>query len=305
MIKRRLCKISTCRNPVKEGDNYCLFHKPEKNIEEAKEFYKKIKKQATQEKIEDEIGQPQSRFVFKNSLNWIGCRFPPLPRSLAIESFLFYCALFENTVILQDAKFEGYANFMGAEFEGYVNFKRAEFKDYADFKKAKFGKYADFEGVDFLNHADCRGVRFQKGARHRDTEFEGPADFRGARFGGDADFKKAKFKGHALFEGTIFNGRCYFTKALFTKRLSFSNTKFQLGVVIMKNIGGYKEESTIIKDIKDRFQLPQAQEEACRVQKRSYEQEGKKEAADKMFTYEIPKGAERGKISTTYREVLC
>ena len=61
------CKKEELGNcgPIKDGDDYCLFHKPGKSAEEAREFYEKLKEQAVIET--DENGK--EKLVFKGEVN--------------------------------------------------------------------------------------------------------------------------------------------------------------------------------------------------------------------------------------------
>ena len=174
----------------------------------------------------------------------------------------------------------------------------------------------EIERLVFEEKVDCSGYVFPKipesvdfsfvssvfkgDALFKEATFEGIAWFKWAKFEGDVRFSGAKFEGVAWFNGTTFKGAAWFGKTIFKEsawfieatfegianfrgkkegseykfysKLDFSNTEFRKGVDI---------------DIPSEwFKLPEAEAEACRVQRISYEREGRKDDADRMFVRE-------------------
>ena len=152
----------------------------------------------------------------------------------------------------------------------------------------------EIERLVFEEKVDCSGYVFPKIPESVDfsfvsSVFKGDALFKEATFEGIAWFKWAKFEGVAWFGKTIFKESAWFIEATFEgianfrgkkegseykfySKLDFSNTEFRKGVDI---------------DIPSEwFKLPEAEAEACRVQRISYEREGRKDDADRMFVRE-------------------
>ena len=147
-------------------------------------------------------------------------------------------------------------SFVSSVFKGDALFKEATFEGIAWFKWAKFEGDVRFSGAKF------EGVAWFIG-----TTFEGVAGFGETIFRGGAWFIEATFEGIANFRGKK-EGSEY----KFYSKLDFSNTEFRKGVDI---------------DIPSEwFKLPEAEAEACRVQRISYEREGRKDDADRMFVRE-------------------
>jgi len=216
-----MCKLEeygNCDEETKDQE-YCIFHKPNKSEEEAREFYEKFLKKFKPKKERITFGFIE-RFIFEETVDCKGYVFPEIPEDIEF-SFAY-------------SVFKGDATFEGATFKGDARFERAT--------------------------------------------FEGVAWFLVATFEGDARFERATFEGDAWFEGATFEGIANFwekeegSEYKFYSKLDFSNTEFRKGVFI---------------DIPSEwFKLPSAEAEACRVQRISYEREGRKDDADRMFVRE-------------------
>lgn len=237
-----MCKLEKYGNCDEETKNqeYCIFHKPNKNEVESREFYKKFlnRYKPRKERIYDEFGETE-RFVFEERLDCRGYVFPNIPIDV---DFSFSRAVFERNSDFSGSKFED-AYFVLAEFNYVSSFRGVKF-EFANFNKTKFNEKADFGGAEFK----------------------------------DAYFIGAVFRGDAYFGRTIFERAAYFTGEprsegyRFYGKLEFPNAEFQRGVNI---------------DIPSEFfRLPEAEAEACRIQRLSYEKEGKKDDADRMFVRE-------------------
>jgi len=141
----------------------------------------------------------------------------------------------------------------------------------------------EIERLIFEEAVDCRRYVFPEIPEGVDfsfafSVFKGDARFEGATFKGSASFEDATFEKGAWFEDATFKGMADFLgkrvnfECKFYDELNFSNTEFRRGVFI---------------DIpSERFKLPSAEAEACRVQRISYEREGRKDDADRMFVRE-------------------
>jgi len=279
--------------PIKDGDDYCLFHKPKKNEEEAVKFYEKLKKQATIETEEN----GKEKLVFKDVINWRGYVFPK-----GDDDSFFGGATFEGRVYFGKATFEDAVSFNWATFEDAVFFNRTTFEDRAAFLFANFEGEADFLYAIFQNEITFLDSTFKDGAYFDRAifEFECKAGFEGTTFEGEASFWNATFEGEvsfmdatfenrasffgssckkeASFMGTLFERTCTFENRVFEGKLLFTNTEFRQGVQVEKDWENPEP---------GKYTHPQAEQEGCRVQKISYENEGRKEAAEAMFVREM------------------
>jgi len=188
-------------------------------------------------------------------------------------------------------------------FEDFVYFSHAHFESGAEFSAVVFEKFADFSDVTFKGKTQFDHSRFKGGVKFRRAKFLtfyisfwrvkffGEVDFIETLFGGivhfidacffvsgEISFKKAVFKGKAEFINSIFRdfadfrGKPKGEEYKFYDELSFELAEFSKGL----NIGIPSEW----------FKLPQAEAEACRIQRLHYERDGRKDDADRMFVRE-------------------
>ncbi len=327
------CKKAALKNcgPLRDGDDYCLFHKPYKGKGEARSFYEKLKAQAIEKT--DRFGN--SKLVFKDKVDWCGYVFPKDDEGLAIfegasferiaifegttfESKADFCdATFKDLVFFGGATFKGRAEFSDATFEGEASFSdKATFEGKASFSDATFKAWAEFNCVRFKGEATFSGTIFEGEASFRDATFERLATFGGSTFEGRASFSDSTFIGLVFFGGVTFKGRavfsgsscvgnasflgalfertCTFANRNFGGKLLFTNTEFRQGIQIERDW-----ESPEPK----KYKLAQAEQEGCRVQKISYENEGRKEAAEAMFVREM-RARRREKIVSEKKPLL-
>ena len=228
-----MCRLSEYGNCNEEtvDQNYCLFHKPNKTIEEEFKFWESLKERLKPEEEEIEIhiaGRVINlrRYLFRKDVNCSGYVFPEV-----VEPAFFRFAVFERRAYFSGAKFS-LANFFGARFSDVADFSGAEFSS-ADFSDAKFSlanffgarfyEGAYFSGTEFLR-ADFSGAKFSL-ANFFGARFSDVADFSGAEFSSadfsDAKFSLANFFGARFYEGAYFSG----TEFL---RADFSGAKFSL-----------------------------------------------------------------------------
>ncbi len=236
--------------PRKANDIYCLYHKPNKDSDEAKEFYKKIT-----EKAEIVFNENQtSRLVYNFDVNWKGYIFPKVKTdvyfkngSLCFEE-LFNRAMFCGSSNFLEAVFEGELNFVEAVFHGSANFSQTKFLAIGSLGRTVFYDRADFTGAVFHNHfsfgganyngdacfilttffkeSNFGGTRFNGLANFTQATYIGPANYKGASFNNKAGFGMAKFKNIAIFEKTKFGGGSSFERALFNGEAKFREAKF-------------------------------------------------------------------------------
>ena len=283
-----MCKLEyygNCDEETKDNE-YCIFHKPDKNVDEAKEFYEKFLKRFKHKKekiIDERLGNEieRERLVFEGEVNCRGYVFPENTEYSPIIpeyiEFPFYRAVFKRRADFEGATFEGDAYFERATFENDAMSIRTTFKGNAWFKGTTFKGDAWFEGATFKEYADFSRATFKWDAGFVGVVFEADAMFKGVTFGGDVWFEEAIFKGDTEFIEVTFGEDADFTKKKddekykFYDELSFSGAEFR----------------KIDIDIPSEwFKLPEAEAEACGVQRISYDKEGKKDDVDRMFLRE-------------------
>lgn len=325
---------------IRAGEDYCLYHKPSKSSDEALEFYKKLKKQATTEADDPD----KVKLIFNDNVDWRGYCFPKRPVD---EKFCFKVATFKGWVDFGDATFEGWVDFDDAIFKDYTIFERASFKGGANFSDAIFKGKANFGDVTFKGEANFGDANFKGWANFKDASFKGETDFgstnfkdwaefgdatfegityfvsttfkgwagfrdatfedrvtffwstfkggasfKVATFKGEADFDGATFEDSAIFNGGLFMGETSFSVALFERRCTFANCKFYNKLIFTNTDfrqGVVMEGDWEINE-PEKYRLPQAEQEGCRVQRIAYEKEGRKDAADAMFVREMRAG---------------
>ena len=204
-----MCKLSHYGNcdPETEEEEYCIFHRPNKNEKEAEEFWRKFFDRFKPEEEKIEIGRRKiRRFIFKEDVYCSGYVFP---------------ASFKETETAIAKPFRY------SVFKGSVNFSEARFEGYADFSEARFEGYADFSGAIFLRDAFFSGAKFEVGACFIETKIKGFMYFFGAKFEGYADFSEARFEGYVSFSWTIFSGDVDFSEATFSIGANFSMAEFE------------------------------------------------------------------------------
>ena len=270
-----MCKLErygNCDEETKDQE-YCIFHKPNKSEEEAREFYEKfLKKFKPKKEIIRVSGREIERLVFEEAVDCIKYAFPKIPKDV---DFSFKYSIFRRDVLFDGATFEGAALFIRATFEGDALFVEVTFAGSALFVGVTYERLAAFTEATFKGFASFNEAIFKGFTSFDKATFKGHASFVRATFKEHVSFS-ATFKGNALFDGATFEELANFRgkreKCKFYGELSFSNTEFRKGLFI---------------DIPSEcFKLPSAEAEACRVQRISYEKEGKKDDADRMFVRE-------------------
>lgn len=117
-----MCKFEMYGNcdPETEDREYCIFHKPKKSEEEAREFWKKFLERfkPKRETIYDEQSRKEiKRFIFEEEIDCDGFVFPVIPRDV---DFSFEYAIFKGNARFSESIFEDFANFRNATFGGRI-----------------------------------------------------------------------------------------------------------------------------------------------------------------------------------------
>jgi uncharacterized protein YjbI with pentapeptide repeats len=235
----------------------CLFHLPNKNASEIKNFFSFVERQ-----IEDKAsGEP----------NFVGFVFPPrfqiCERSFP-KTANFRKAVFEGDVTFEHVRFDfgaifDEANFAGAlivkdtsfgtaplpksttftkaqfgqvtlenvVFYGYVQFNECNFAEEVMFDHTTFVQNSNFQACTFSGKACFENVRFVRDVAfspfdYRSTQFAKYTTFAQTTFNGNAAFDKVSFLGETNFDGTEFSGYASFDHAKFLSRSSFFGARF-------------------------------------------------------------------------------
>jgi hypothetical protein len=190
-----MCKLNyygNC-NPETEDEEYCIFHRPDKNEEEAEEFWRKFFDRFKPDEEEIEIeGEKVRRFIFNEDLNCSGYVFPKFPEGaeIGVRARPFYYSIFKGKAYFSRATFSK-ANFSRAKFEEVADFSGATFSE-AYFSDAKFEEIADFSLAKFKKSVSFSDARFHDFTNFWRAEFPtlkddaedllSYASFRGAYF---------------------------------------------------------------------------------------------------------------------------
>ena len=206
-----------------------------------------------------------------------------------------------GSAVFRDTTFKIQANFNNVIFDG-VDFRGAEFKNRSNFREVKFNGSITLYGtsrfedrVSFQDSIFNSQVRFSVDIEH--SEFNSDVDFENVRFNERVGFQLVEFKGDVTFNGSIFAKLAIFIERerplenepqpKFHKGLSFSNCDFRQGVDFMGSLENETDISRLWDFFNSRFPNLQALIEALRVQRLSFEKEGKREEADRIFVIEM------------------
>ncbi|WP_456396212.1 potassium channel family protein [Thermococcus sp.] len=198
------------------------------------------------------------------------------------DSFSIMAKTFERGVDFTNALFNSPLKCVKTVFKEKVTFERVKFNDGITFMNAKFHGVTSFKGAIFYESVKfIDGTIFSKMVSFDSALFKqrvyftrcvfGNANFENSTFEDSVRFESVEFLNAVVFKGSLFKRIVYFEKTDFNGYLSFSNSTFQRGIQITKEY----------------FKLPEAEIEARRVQRLSYEKEGKRDEADRMFVLEM------------------
>ncbi|WP_297520282.1 pentapeptide repeat-containing protein [Thermococcus sp.] len=235
-----MCEMAHFGNcdPETADQEYCIFHKPNKTEEEAREFYNKFVLRFFGYKLPWNEG-----WVFAGPVNANEFVFPELlktsnPQQKTGEEFSFERAVFDGSVSFDNAIFEGLVCFTEAEFNHFASFDNAQFK-MEKVKAMEIHKFCDIYETFVKEPHEENSItettampvvsfyksKFRNGVSFYSATFLGIADFRGSLFevnDGDELFFKSKYHQWVLTGAT-------FNRAVFKRAVVFSNSKFRGG----------------------------------------------------------------------------
>jgi len=250
-----MAHFGNCDPETTADQEYCIFHKPNKSEEEAREFYRKFLERFKPRVEEIEIGERKiKRLVFEEPVDARGFVFPEIP-DVTIEYKDKEDNEWNQRFTFENAVFKNYVNFYQATFKGVISFEKAEFNGVVSFASVEFDKFVIFRHSEFKSGA----LPFWTTSRFIDYFSFPPLDrymvlpgivFNGAHFKNGVTFYKAKFRGIADFRKInvmVSNfddipillipewqpNLAIFTEALFDY-VSFRNANFLLGATFDK-----------------------------------------------------------------------
>ncbi|NJE05151.1 hypothetical protein E3E36_03130 [Thermococcus sp. M36] len=327
-----MCKKAHFGNcdPETADQEYCIFHKPNKSEEEAKEFWRKFLERFKPRVEEIEVdGRKIKRLVFEDYVECMGYVFPKPPKEYSKLFFQF--SIFRNGVNFESSVFKWEVDFENAEFYDRPHFPESTLDGSTKFSTInefiKFIKQHRQDKFSVLDDLIVPGVTF------RNSIFEDGAYFNRSTFHCDVSFDRVSFnsRGHEPYYAP-FNP--FFCNVIFEGSVSFANSQFNdteyhlLSGVFHHNLTllgsifrgkllfvwpdfeeeleklislpggfmfhGYLDFSNVVLHggieidfDSSLFKLPEAEIEARRVQRLSYEKEGKRDDADRMFVLEM------------------
>lgn len=228
---------------------------------------------------------------------------------------VFQRVTYEEDVDFGEAVFYGPVSFVNVIFMKEANFRGTSFSKQGDsstnFWKSIFRGHAIFWNSKFYSKLDFWSVRFKGSASFAEATFHSKATFREVEFHGSVTFHSATFKDKFIVDSSTFNSsETFFWGAKFRRDVRFDFVTFKRGCSF-KVRPDYVIEEEDHKDLKTEFEgnlkfsnvdigmgieidlptewfkLPEAEIEARRVQRLSYEKEGRREDADRMFILEM------------------
>ncbi|NJE60431.1 hypothetical protein E3E51_01455 [Thermococcus sp. 21S7] len=198
----RMERFGNC-DPETADQEYCIFHKPNKSEEEAREFYRKFLERF-KPRVE-EIEVDGTTLVFERPVDARGFVFPKIPRSVG---FSFEYTTFKEDVNFSHGIFESGVSFMESIFMGNAKFDHVTFKRNAYFPFVTFLEGVSFFASVFLDDVHFDRTIFSKGS-------EKYLNFMWVRFKGDAYFHNCSFRGNVDSRDTIFHKTAYFSRSTF------------------------------------------------------------------------------------------
>ena len=245
-----------CKEEALPNSNYCILHIYLPEDEESEEF-ERIN-ELKEEKVREKIG--------KGDFNFEGAKLLEVDFSeMKIEGSEPIVLTFDDAVIRKDAWFNR------AKIGGDAGFNRAEIGGDAGFDGAEIGGDARFDGAEIGGDARFDGAEIGGDAGFDVAEIGGDARFYRTEIGGDAGFKRAEIGGDAGFDGAEIGGDAGFDEAEIGGVAGFSLTEIKGGLNF--------------KDAK--FEITEAQEEACRTARKTLERIGDRVLADYHFYREM------------------
>ncbi|WP_297475473.1 pentapeptide repeat-containing protein [Thermococcus sp.] len=186
-------------------------------------------------------------------------------------------------------------NFVGCTFYQESRFYRVIFKGQTTFARSTFKDGVAFDGSDFGKVIFDFAV-FEKGASFKNATFHRDAWFQEVEFKKAVEFQAVEFKGKITFKGSVFEKVAVFVNETLTldeptpkfhDELSFSNCDFRQGADFLGSLKEERNLSTLWDFFSSRFSKLSALIEGLRIQRLSFEKEGKRDEADRMFVLEM------------------
>ena len=222
-----MCKMAHFGNcdPETADQEYCIFHKPNKSEEEAREFYRKFLERFKPRVEEIEVGGRKiKRLVFEDYVECMGYVFP---RPAGEYSDLFF----------QFSVFKKGVNFENSIFKWRISFRNSEFYDSPHFPESTLDRSVKFPTIkEFIRYLKQHSQ--DKFAILDDLMVPG-VTFRNAIFEDGAYFYGTIFHCNVSFDNVLFNSKSksyapywadinpFFATTVFDGSVSFVNSRFE------------------------------------------------------------------------------
>ena len=231
----RMAHFGNC-DPETADQEYCIFHKPDKTEEEAREFWKKFFERFGPKVEKREInGRRQKVLVFERPINAMGFVFPEMPsQPIEMPRGWKFCnrQYYPECIDFRGAIFDDYVNFYRAVFEDEISFENTVFKEDVLFSKAFFKKLVLFNGCSFNGKGNKLPKIYTEIAQVDpfddilsvidNTEAEDPENINIS-----TAFIKTVFEETASFFDATFEGSILFDMAEFQKGAIFDKVQFK------------------------------------------------------------------------------
>lgn len=252
-----------CKEKPLPGSKHCILHIPFPEDRDSEEFkhIAKLKEEKVKEKVEN------GDFNFEGAI-LLSVDFSGMEINSDVN--------FNNAVILGDLKF------IEAEIGGDALFNGSKIKKYAWFNGAKIKRDVLFYEAEIGGNALFDKTKIERDVWFGSTKIGGFALFDEIEIGDNASFNGSTIEGHAWFEGTKIGRGALFEEAEIGGNAQFSTLDVQEKISLKNAI----------------FKRSEAEENACRAARRSYEKFGDRKTADTYFLREMrARRRQKGKIA--------
>lgn len=211
-------------------------------------------------------------------------------REAVFEDIVSFSSAKFNDIDIEGSRFHGAVIFSGSTLNGKFRLYHSTFEREVLFGKGGYKEegYSQLEFSQDEHPFILEWVVFDDHVNFTEIMFLPPVKIVGCKFNGHVSFENAIFKNDAKFDYCLVNGSVSFVgkqneEYKFFKILTFDGVSLSGTVSFVKPNGNNELE----REFNSMFRLPQARIEAARVQRLSFEKEGKRDEADQMFLIEM------------------
>ncbi|HHI01255.1 MAG TPA: hypothetical protein ENL40_07335 [Thermococcus litoralis] len=211
-------------------------------------------------------------------------------REAVFEDIVSFSSAKFNDVDIEGSRFHGAVIFSGSTLNGKFRLYHSTFEREVLFGKGGY-KEEDYSPLKFSQGEHpviLEWVVFDDHVSFTEITFLPPVEIIGCKFNGYVSFENAIFKNDAKFDYCLVNGSVSFVgkqneECKFFKTLTFDGVSLSGTVSFVKS----NRDNELEEEFKSMFRLSQALIEAVRIQRLSFEHEGKRDEADRMFVLKM------------------